>query len=70
VFGAQQASVIKSLLGSYIPCHYSSELPSLFYRLRQRFRADTGFLPSLAEEARRILSEHRRQQVLLRLVED
>jgi hypothetical protein len=68
-----EASVIKSLLESYsIPCHYSSELPARLYRLATE---DLGpiriFVPSsLAEEAQRILEEHRRNQANLRLVED
>jgi hypothetical protein len=68
-----EASVIKSLLESYsIPCHYSSELPARLYR-----HANEGlgpiriFVPaSLAEEARRILDEHRRNQANLRLVDE
>jgi hypothetical protein len=73
VWAHSEASVIKSLLGSYnIPCHYSSELPSRFYPGSAKGSGQIRiFVPaSLAEEARRILSEHRRQQVLLRLVED
>ena len=68
-----EASVIKSLLESYsIPCHYSSELPSRLYSLSPK---DLGhiriFVPaSLAQEAKRILDEHRRRQAPLRLVED
>jgi hypothetical protein len=68
-----EASVIKSLLESYdIPCHYSSEIPTRFY---SRPTEDLGqirvFVPaSLAQEARRILDEHRRHRAPLRLVED
>ena len=68
-----EASVIKSLLKSYsIPCHYSSELPSRLYPVDNE---DLGpiriFVPaSLAQEAKRILDEHRRRHAPLRLVED
>lgn len=68
-----EASVIKSLLESYdIPCHYSSELPVRLYPVSPE---DEGrikiFVPaSFAQEARRILDEHRRRQVPLKLVED
>ena len=68
-----EASVIKSLLESYsIPCHYSSELPSRFYSLAaDGFGQIRIFVPaSLAQEARRILDEHRRHKAHLRLVED
>jgi len=68
-----EASVIKSLLESYdIPCHYSSELPVRLYPVSPE---DEGrikiYVPApLAQEARRILDEHRRHQATLRLVED
>ena len=68
-----EASVIKSLLESYnIPCHYSSELPNRLYPVPAE---DLGqiriFVPaSLAQDARRILEEHRRDAVKLRLVDD
>ncbi len=68
-----EASIIKSLLASYsIPCHFSSELP---YRLYPVSAEGLGqiriFVPaSLAEDARRILEEHRRDQSNLHLVED
>ena len=68
-----EASIIKSLLESYaIPCHYMSELP---YRLYPVSAEGLGririFVPaSLAEEARQILDEHRRNQANLHLVED
>lgn len=68
-----EASVIKSLLESYnIPCHYSSELPVRLYPVSQE---DQGrikiYVPApLAQEARRILNEHRRNQGQIRLVED
>ena len=68
-----EASVIKSLLESYsIPCHYSSELPNRLYRLANESVGQIRvFVPaSLAQEARRILDEHRRQGAPLRLVED
>ena len=68
-----EASVIKSLLESYgIPCHYSPELPNRLYPVPA---ADLGqiriYVPaSLAQDARRILAEHRRDAVKLRLVDD
>jgi len=68
-----EASVIKSLLESYdIPCHYSSELPTRLYPLATEGLGQIRvFVPaSLAQEARRILDEHRRHQAPLRLVED
>jgi hypothetical protein len=68
-----EASVIKSLLESYdIPCHYTSELPSRFYPRSMEGQGQIRiFVPaSLAQEARRILDEHRRRQAPLRLVED
>jgi len=67
-----EASVIKSLLESYeIPCHYLSELPNRLYSVSTdglgRIRV---FVPaSLAEEAIRILDEHRRREAPLRLVD-
>ena len=68
-----EASVIKSLLGSYnIPCHYSSELPTRFYSSpAEGLGRIKIFVPAaLAQEARLILEEHRRQEAPLRLVED
>jgi len=68
-----EASVIKSLLESYdIPCHYSSELPNRLYPLATEGLGQIRvFVPaSLAEEALRILAEHRRHGAPLRLVED
>jgi hypothetical protein len=68
-----EASVIKSLLESYdIPCHYSSELPIRLYSSSSEGLGQIRiFVPaSLAQEARRILDEHRRHQASLRLVED
>jgi hypothetical protein len=68
-----EASVIKSLLGSYgIRCHYSSEFPTRFYPVASE---KTGhiriFVPGpLAQEARAILEEHRRHGAPLQLVED
>jgi hypothetical protein len=68
-----EASVIKSLLGSYsIPCYYSSELPSRFYSVPAEGKGQIKLLvpASLAQEARRILEEHRRKDAPLYLVED
>lgn len=68
-----EASVIKSLLESYsIPCHYSSELPQRFYPVSVEGLGEIKiFVPApLAQEAMCILSEHRRHQAPLRLVED
>ena len=68
-----EASVIKSLLGSYnIPCHYSSELPSRLYPTPEE---DLGtikiFVPApLAEEAKQILEEHRHYDTAIDLAED
>jgi hypothetical protein len=73
VWADSEASVIKSLLGSYgIPCHYSSELPGRLYSGPVKASGQIRiFVPaSLAEEAKRILREHCRQQAPLRLVED
>ena len=63
VWEDSEASVIKSLLESYnIPCHYSSELPVRLYPvpLQDEGRIKIYVPASLAEEARRILDEHRR----------
>jgi hypothetical protein len=68
-----EASVIKSLLESYeIPCHYSSELPNRLYSVDTDGLGQIRiYVPArLAEEARRILDEHRRHQAPLRLVDD
>jgi hypothetical protein len=68
-----EASVIKSLLESYdIPCHYSSELPSRFYPAPDESLGQIRlYVPAfLAEEAERILEEHRRQPGPLHPVED
>ena len=68
-----EASIIKSLLESYsIPCHFSSEMPHRFYPLSTEGLGQIRiFVPaSLAEHARQILEEHRRNQANLRLVDD
>jgi hypothetical protein len=68
-----EASVIKSLLESYdIPCHYSSELPTRLYSPSTEGVGQIKIFvtASLAQEARRILDEHRRHQAPLRLVDD
>jgi len=73
VWADSEASVIKSLLASYnIPCHYSSGLPRRLYPGPAKDSGQIRILvpAPLAEEARRILSEHRRDQVPLRLVDD
>jgi hypothetical protein len=59
-----EASVIKSLLEGYdIPCHSSSELPQLLNPVS--LKGPTGiriYVPAvLAQEARRVLEEHRRR---------
>jgi hypothetical protein len=67
-----EASVIQSLLESYsIPCHYLSELPHRIYPLSTSGLAEIRiYVPApLADEALRILAEHRRRDVTLRLVE-
>jgi hypothetical protein len=67
-----EASVIKSLLESYeIPCHYLSELPTRLYRVSTDGLGQIRvYVPaSLAEEAVRILDEHRRREAPLRLVD-
>jgi hypothetical protein len=68
-----EASVIKSLLGSYnIPCHYSIELPTRFYPASTDGSGHIRiFVPApLAGEARAILEEHLRSGAPLHLVED
>jgi hypothetical protein len=68
-----EASVIKSLLGSYsIPCYYSSEMPNRFYAVPDE---DLGqirlYVPaSLKEDARHILEEHKRHIAPIHLVKD
>ncbi len=67
-----EASVIKSLLDSYsIPCHYQSELPSRLYPVSTESLAPIRiFVPaSVAQEAIRILDEHRRRAASLHLVD-
>lgn len=67
-----EASVIKSLLESYeIPCHYSSELPNRLYPVAPDGRGPIRiFVPApLAQDALRILDEHRRRRANLRLVD-
>jgi hypothetical protein len=73
VWSDSEASVIKSLLNSYsIPCHYSSELPNRLYPVSAEGVGQIRiFVPaSLEEDAKRILDEHCRRQVPLRLVDD
>lgn len=68
-----EASVIKSLLESYeIPCHYSSEFPNRLYPVAEDSLGPIRILvpAPLAQEALRILGEHRRRQAKLRLVDD
>ena len=67
-----EASVIKSLLESYqIPCHYSNELPRSIYPFKDVVRGIRIYVPaSLADEAGRLLEEHRRLHDHLRLVDD
>ena len=68
-----EASVIKSLLGSYnIPCYYSSEMPNRFYPVPDEGLGQIRlFVPaSLEEDARQILEEHKRHIAPVHLVED
>ena len=67
-----EASVIKSLLESYqIPCHYANELPRSIYPFRDVSRGIRIYVPaSLADEAGRLLEQHRRLHDHLRLVDD
>ena len=68
-----EASVIKSLLESYdIPCHYSSELPVRLYPVSKDSEGRIKiYVPApLAQEAQRILDEHRRNLGQIRLVEE
>ncbi len=68
-----EASVIKSLLGSYnIPCSYSSDMPSRLYPIPEEGQGQIKlYVPaSLAQEAKRILEEHRRPEAPLYLVEE
>jgi len=67
-----EASVIKSLLESYeIPCHYQSELPNRLYPVPAEGMGPIRiFVPApLAEEAMRILDEHRRSEAPLHSVD-
>jgi hypothetical protein len=67
-----EAAVIKSLLESYsIPCHLSSEIPGGLNPLTvDRLGRIRIYVPApLADEARRILTEHRRIHPYLRLIE-
>jgi hypothetical protein len=66
-----EASVIKSLLEGYkIPCHYSSVLLQHVNPLTGRESEIRIYVPAaLAQEARRILEEHRRDSHL-HLVDD
>jgi hypothetical protein len=68
----REASVIKSLLESYqIPCHYANELPRSIYPFRDVSRGIRIYVPaSLADEAGRLLEQHRRLHDHLRLVDD
>ena len=62
-----EASVIKSLLEGYdIPCHYSSVLPQQVNpRSMGRLTEIRIYVPApLAQEARRLLAEHRRSRHL------
>jgi hypothetical protein len=68
-----EASVILSLLAGYdIPCHSSSHLPSNLYSLPVEGLTEICiYVPArLAQDARRILEEHRRSHTHLRLVEN
>ena len=67
-----EASVIKSLLESYqIPCHYANELPRGIYPFKDVVRGIRIYVPaSLADEAGRLLEQHRRLHDHLRLVDD
>ena len=68
-----EASVIKSLLESYdIPCHHSSEILHILYPLTIDGLGEIRiYVPApLAEEAKRILAEHRRIYANLRLVDE
>ncbi len=68
-----EAVVIKSLLESYsIGCHYSAENPQRIYPLSGDGLTDIKiYVPAeMADEARRILSEYRRREAPLRLVDE
>lgn len=67
-----EAAVIKSLLEGYdIPCHYSSELPHRMYTGPMDSSAQIRiFVPAeLADDALRILEDHRRHDGTLHLVD-
>lgn len=74
VWADSEASVIKSLLESYdIPCHCTSGLRNPLYPVPED--PDSGqiriFVPAAFEqEARDILTEHRRKQAPIKLVDD
>ena len=64
---ATEASVIKSLLEGYdIPCHYSSLLLEQLYPVSVEGLTEIRiYVPAaLAQEARRVLEEHRRNRHL------
>ena len=68
-----EASVIKNLLGSYnIPCSYSSEMLDRLYPAPEDEQGQIKVYvsASLAEEARRILEEHRRYEAPFHAAED
>ena len=68
-----EAVVIKSLLESYgIGCHYTADNPQRIYPLSGDGLSDIRiFVPAaMADEARRILAEHRRREAPLRLVDE
>ena len=67
-----EAFVIKNLLESYhIPCHYASRLSLVIHPLNIQCPGEIRiYVPAaLAQEAQRILDEHRRNNLHLRLVE-
>jgi hypothetical protein len=67
-----EASVIKSLLESYhIPCHFASDLPHEIYPMNiDGIGQIRIYVPAtVADEARRILAEHRRIHAHLRLID-
>jgi hypothetical protein len=73
VWTDSEASVIKSLLDSYdIPCHYTSELPHRLYPVSTESLAQIRIFVSahLAQEAKSIIEEHRRNHAPLELVEN
>ena len=67
-----EASVIKSLLEGYgIPAHYASGLPQYLYPTNIEGGGQIRiYVPAvMAEDARRILAEHRRIHAHLRLLD-